>query len=229
LFAGISGSLQLSFDNLTSAISNFISSPTYVDLSKETNSDYVAIEYTTPAPTARESETKTGKQVVISASDDLGYTNVLSFASIPETYKIGEKKRIKIYWEEGKKFVKFDAYDTNDNGKIDYVEWVTPHLSSQTFSIIFITKAEILDSNRLSIEDVYNKVKTKDGILASVGDSQYLRIKFEKNLTSSRDITIYARCVSGNAQVKVYEKDGSSVIATFESIAQGEVKSTRFI
>ena len=60
-----------------------------------------------------------------------------------------------------------------------------------------------MDSNRTFIEDVYELVKAKDDnwTLIPVGD--YLRVTFERNLTSSRDITIYARasCEENNSVI----------------------------
>ena len=46
-----------------------------------------------------------------------------------------------IYWRENESFVNFSVGDLDNNGKIDYVEWIVPHLSNQTFDIILITKA----------------------------------------------------------------------------------------
>ena len=89
--------------------------------------------------------------------------------------------------------IPFDAYDLDEDGYADYIEWVVPHLSNQTFEIIEITKAEHLDSNRTFIEDVYEDVKAKDDNWTLIPAGDYLRVTFERNLTSSRDITIYAR------------------------------------
>ena len=67
-------------------------------------------------------------------------------------------------------------------------------MSNQTFEIIVIEKAEHLDSNRTFVEDVYEEVKARDGNWTGeipVGD--YIRVKFEVNLTNEKDITLYAR------------------------------------
>jgi hypothetical protein len=87
----------------------------------------------------------------------------------------------------------FNAEDKNGNGLIDYVDWIAPHLSNQTFEIIFITKAEQLDENRQFVMDVYEQVKDRDGIWQNIPENNYLRVSFQKNLTNQNDITIYAR------------------------------------
>ena len=99
-----------------------------------------------------------------------------------------------------KQEVLFDAYDLDSDGKIDYIEWVVPHLSNQTFEIIIeITKAEHLDSNRNFISDIYEEVKALDGNWSeAIPAGDYVRVTFEKNLTSDKDITVYARASCAN-------------------------------
>lgn len=89
--------------------------------------------------------------------------------------------------------VNFSAYDLDEDGFIDYVEWVVPHLSEQKYEIILIEKAEHLDSEREFVEDVYDSVKALDGNYTDIPSDDYLRVYFEKNLTRDKDITIYAR------------------------------------
>ena len=187
------------------------------------NATAYVIEYVTDAPQAHEVNTSRGKRVVISGPDELNYTDVLSFASVPERVKTGEKHKIRIWWEENRSSVPFDAYDSNSNGYVDSVEWITPHLSNQTFTIIVIIKAEHLDENRTFIEDVYELVKAKDGNwTAALPAGHYLRVVFEKNLSAQRDITIIARAAhnASNASVHVYEKDKSELLADFGAIKE---------
>ena len=102
---------------------------------------------------------------------------------------------------------------------INYIEWVVPHLSNQTYELIIeITKAEHLDENRIFIEDVYEYVKTKDDNWTEIPDGHYLRVTFEQELDNTRDITIYARG-NGSSSIEVYVKNKTEVIATFESIS----------
>ena len=89
--------------------------------------------------------------------------------------------------------VSYVAYDFDNDSYVDYVEWIVPHLSEQVYDIIYITKADHLDSNYTFIEDVYNDVSSLDGNYSLIEDGHYLRVTFERNLTNAKDITIYAR------------------------------------
>ncbi len=120
-----------------------------------------------------------------------------------------------------KQEVTFDAYDLNSDGFIDYVEWVVPHLSNQTYEIIYITKAQHLDSNRTFISDIYDSVKALDNNWSEViGNGEYVRVSFESNLTNQNDITIFAR--GNNSEIEVYTENGNDVIASFENISDEE-------
>jgi len=120
-----------------------------------------------------------------------------------------------------KQEVPFVYNDTNGDGFIDYIEWVVPHLSSQTFEIILVSKAEHLDENRTFIEDVYDLVKARDNNWTSpIPSEHYIRVVFEKNLTSDKDITLYARSNETNASIKVYERDENISIADFGLISE---------
>jgi len=60
--------------------------------------------------------------------------------------------------------------------------------------IILIIKAQHLDVNRSFVSDIYEDVKEQDNNWSEViNDSEYVRVTFEENLTSDKDITIYAR------------------------------------
>ncbi len=174
-----------------------------------TASTTVDVIYETPAPTITEANTDTGKIVTISATDtsDTPITNVLAYANIPKIYKVGQEDKIKIKWvNNGDQNVVFKAYDLNKDGWLDYVEWTVPHLSTQTFEIIFISKAFQLDTDQSILADIYDSVKTKDGNYATISDGQYVRTTFNQILTKGNDITIYAKPTntSGSASIEVY-------------------------
>src|SRR3989344_4644178 len=126
--------------------------------------------------------------------------------------------------ENGKQYqrqeIPFDAYDLDGNGLIDYVEWITPHLSNQTFQIILITRAEHLDSNKTFIEHVYDYVKSRDDNWTMIPNGDYLRVTFEKNLTNENDITLYAKSGNSSATIDVYERDGNVSLANFGTIQE---------
>ena len=113
-------------------------------------SDYVAVQYTTPAPQITQQSTSTGEQVTVSATDEdpnAPLVDILASAKIPKIFKVGEENKIHIKWKNnGNQDVTFHAYDTDNDGYLDYVEWTVPHLSDQEFDIIFTSKDFQLDS-----------------------------------------------------------------------------------
>ena len=85
--------------------------------------------------------------------------------------------------------------------------------------LIEITNANHLNSDRVAISDIYNEVKELDDIWSeTIPDGDYVRITFEKKLTSSNDITIYPRILSGNPKIEIYEKNSDTKIAEFTNI-----------
>ncbi len=63
-------------------------------------SQQVAVEYFTEAPKSEENETGNKKQILISAPDELNYTNILAYTLINENYKIkiNDARKLKLYW-----------------------------------------------------------------------------------------------------------------------------------
>src|SRR3989344_77223 len=122
--------------------------------------------------------------------------------------------------------VNFEAYDTNNNSLIDYIEWLVPSLSNQSYELIIeITKAEHLDSNRTFISDIYNEVKALDGNWSeTINNNEYVRVTFEQPLDNTRDITLYPRIVNGSneTRIEVYEIDGNEIIAEFNNIIDNQ-------
>ncbi len=166
----------------------------------------VVVEYQTPTPTIAEATTDTGK--IVTVSDSAGTvagqphtTNVLAFTNIPPIYRVGQESKIKIKWlNNNGQDMQFHAYDLDGDGKLDYVEWTVPHLSTQTFEIIFITKALEMDENGEIVGDIYDEVKNQDNTWAIIPDGHTVRVTFEKFLTNKNDNTIYARPAQAGAQ-----------------------------
>ena len=204
--------------------------PTELAMESASSTDLVSVEYETPTPTISEATTDTGKVVSISAPEsDIPITSVLAYTNIPEIYKVGQEDKIKIKWQNnGDQEVTFHAYDLNGNGKLDYVEWTVPHLSTQTFEIIFISKAFQLDADKNIIADIYDQVSVQDGTFATVSDDEYVRVTFYETLTNKNDNTIYAKPTNPSqpSTIEVYpvytDADGNqtegSKVATFENI-----------
>ena len=89
--------------------------------------------------------------------------------------------------------------------------------------VIEIIKAEHLDLNRNFILDIYDEVKALDDVWSeTISSGDYVRVTFEKNLTSENDITIYPRIISGKPKIEVYEADKTEIIAEFNNIISNE-------
>jgi DNA-binding beta-propeller fold protein YncE len=158
-------------------------------------------------------------------------TDVLASTNIPEIFKVGQESKIKIKWEtNNNQEVAFNAYDTNNNGKLDYVEWTIPHLSEQIFNIIFISKAFHLDQDLNIIEDIQEQVLTQDNTFATIQQNEYIRVTFEKILNNQNDNTIYAKPTDPNTPVTVEsypvytDQEGNATqgpkVGTFQLITQ---------
>ena len=85
--------------------------------------------------------------------------------------------------------------------------------------IIPVSHAEHLGSRGNFISDIYEEVRHLDNIWSEeIPDNNYVRVIFEENLTNKNDITVYARKISGNPDLKVYEKDSYEGVADFGEI-----------
>jgi hypothetical protein len=109
-----------------------------VEISISDNATEYVVEYSTDAPQVSETIENYGKKVIVSGPGNLNYSNIATYTNIPEALPVGQEDKIKIYWVEGGSYVNFDAYDRDSNGLLDYIEWLTPHLSSQTFMVIIL-------------------------------------------------------------------------------------------
>ncbi len=91
--------------------------------------------------------------------------------------------------------------------------------SASDYKIIPITDAVRLDEKRNALENIYQAVSVKDSRYAAVESGQYVRVQFEKNLSSDNDITLYAKSQVG-ATIEVYIEGGEKIIATFATIKE---------
>ncbi len=131
--------------------------------------------------------------------------NVLSDEDLQEAVGLESLSEGNVLKQE----ILFDAYDLDADGDVEYLEWVVPHLSEQNYQIIIeITKAEHLDSNRSFISDIYEDVKALDENWSeTIPSGDYVRVTFEQNLTSDKDITVYPR-IAENSTLRI---DGREV------------------
>jgi len=168
-----------------------------------------------------ERKEKRGKRVELEIPEGLENTPIKT--DIPKEWNIKDKASLRVYWEEGDEDIEFDVFDFDNDGNIDEVEWVSPVSGNQTFSIIVITKAEHLDSNRSFISNIFEEVRELDGVWSeTINDEEYVRVVFERDLTSERDITVYPRTISGSPSIEVYERDGIELIAEFSNLIDDE-------
>ena len=192
-----------------------------IDIEEEASE--AEIEYYTDVPYTIEEKLERGKKVTVIGSDEVHYENILAFTYLDEKFNIKNKENVKIYWREGNEFINAEnVADKDGDGIYDYAEWIVQSLSRQTFDIILISNAEHLNEKREFIEDIYGQVKEKDNIWANIPEGHYVRVRFERNLTSNNDIIIHARSDYDNANVEVYENNKTRLIAKFFGVDKEE-------
>ena len=119
-----------------------------------------------------------------------------------------------------RKQVEFIPYDFDNDGYVDYIEWIVPHLSAQIYEIIYITQAEHLGVNKEFITNIYNEVFSQDNIWTNpIHENEYIRVRFEKQLDNTKDITIHAKS-EGISDIIVYIEDETTEIARFRNVEQ---------
>jgi len=158
----------------------------------------------------------------VGGPEGVHYEDVLVFTNISESFAITQPSRIRIRWEEqGIYLLPSNVHDLDGNGIYDYVEWVAPRLSNQTFVIILAIAAEHLDENRTTISDIYEYIAEQDfNFSEEIPNGHYVRVTFEENLTGENDITVfgYMENESIGTKVEVYEENGTEIIAVFDPL-----------
>jgi len=183
----------------------------------------VIVEYYTKAPYSEEIIKNNKKEIKIIGPDEVHYTDVLVFTYLPN--EVSDISKVKLYWDVNstRELVDFAGYDSDDNGLYDYIEWLVPSLSNQSYQLVIeISSALHLDSERVFIKDIYENVSVRDSNFTLISIGEYVRVSFERNLTSDRDITIYAKS-SSNGSVEVYEENSDDLIRTFSTINQDQM------
>ncbi len=86
--------------------------------------------------------------------------------------------------------------------------------------IVNISDAVHLDSNLSFISNIYDEVKSKDGVWSEpIYENEYVRIVFEENLTADDDIMVYVRNnQSLNTNIEVYYYNSTEKITGFPRI-----------
>ncbi|NCN86661.1 hypothetical protein GW932_02415 [archaeon] len=96
--------------------------------------DYVEVLYETPSPKIEEKKIAKDKKEVF-VSSDYHYFNITANTTIDFNLSVNESSKLNVYWKEENKFLNFNSIDSNNDGFIDSIEWLIPHLSDQTFEI----------------------------------------------------------------------------------------------
>ncbi|MFH1456434.1 MAG: hypothetical protein ABIF40_05820, partial [archaeon] len=93
-------------------------------------SNFTEMEYETESPMVDEFNISSkAKRVVVYS--DIHYTNISTYTTVPDS------SNVQLYLVENGSRTKFAANysDTNNNTLVDYVWWITPHLSNKTFDV----------------------------------------------------------------------------------------------
>ncbi|MEK6908806.1 MAG: hypothetical protein AABX23_02005 [Nanoarchaeota archaeon] len=189
----------------------------------------VEVEYYTDAPAVKENILDfTQKTLHVSSPADVHYENVLVFTNLSDNLELKDSSSIVIEWVENNSILEvFSINDSNNDGNYDYIQWIAPHLSNQTFNIIVIIDAQHLNETYGFISNIYNETRELDNIWSeSIPDGHYVRVTFETNLTSINDITIYSRATNGtnisDIIINVFEKDSNESLARFYNLTENE-------
>lgn len=105
-----------------------------IKIEKQLNeTEEIEIEYETPGPQlAEEVIDEYRKRVVVSS--EIHYRNILTYTEIAEV----PAESIRLYWLVNgtrQRVHDINYIDSNENGLIDTIEWITPFLSNQTYEV----------------------------------------------------------------------------------------------
>mgnify|MGYP000073641220 CR=1 FL=1 len=93
----------------------------------------------------------------------------------------------------------------------------------QIINEIIISKANLLNKNKIPIKDLTNELKKLDNLWTpTIYSNQYIRITFSQKLTNNNDITIFPNIISGNPIIEVYEENSNIQIAKFSNIQNNQ-------
>ena len=129
---GILGFFKRIFGTLTGLVIDIEEKPDVKKVIINEDATEFEIEYETPAPVVNETNTSYGKKIVISS--EVHYENILAFTNL--TNEVSESEIILYKIVDNLKVPEnFTAYDVNNNGLIDYIEWTVDSLSDATYNL----------------------------------------------------------------------------------------------
>jgi len=188
----------------------------------------VEVEYETPAPTAEEIITGLySKRIIISS--ETHYTDILSYASLPA--EVQSKAAIRLYRlaDGNKQEVEFTAYDTNNNNMIDYIEWLVPSLSSETYELsitVLNPYAYLRDNENWTVE--FSTIGNANLIITST-NAKWQEIK--KDLPSFDEMKfLEIKCGDNSLENKLKIIDSGGTVYNYNSLTEHDsVKPVKFL
>lgn len=171
-----------------------------------TNDNNIIIEYETPGPNQIESGFKDNSNV-ITIESYYPYRNISTETYIRET----SEDRIRLYWYiDGKKVdvtnspeIALRKVDSNGNGLIDKLEWITPHTSTQIFEVDIIETGSIWIENSRMIQGKLWLVSTKTNGTKDIS-SDNTRGLFISNITCA-NFNEYANSISQESLDQIWQ------------------------
>jgi len=154
----------------------------------EDSIEEVEIEYFTGGPSSEEIKISSNrKQITISS--DIHYKDILAFTNLPIE---ANSEAIKLFWLiNGTKIeVNIDKFDTNGNNLIDYIEWIVPSLSNQTYEVeITILNVQSFPTLFGNWTVRFNTSGTGNLTITATNGTTYSEI-YEDNSTTTDDLSI---------------------------------------
>jgi len=94
--------------------------------------NHAKVQYYTPGPSTQELNLGNGKRRIV-VSSDIHYEDIFTYANVGDIQKEG----IALYWinNSTRTSVNITYHDENNNSLIDYISWITPHLSEEVFEL----------------------------------------------------------------------------------------------
>ncbi len=132
------------------------------------------VEYYTEAPYAVEKDISQGKkEITIIGSEEVHYTDVLAYKQLP-TEVPRDAVRLYLVAETEKKEIPVEKFDLNNNGLVDYIEWVVPTLSNETYELeLNILNIQSYPTVGGNWEVRFNTVGTANLIISAINDTTY--------------------------------------------------------
>ncbi len=125
------------FNTMTGRVVDIEEQEDEIDVIIDEDATEFEIEYETPAPYSIEEDIAKGKRITIIGPEDVHYENILANTQLP---KETPKQFVKLYRliNKTKELVNITYIDKNNNSLIDYIEWIVPYLSNQTYELEII-------------------------------------------------------------------------------------------